>query len=250
MKVRRFSGESNPLFQRRVLVGLGVVAGASLLGYLLAVLVIFPAPPGEGGGLVPRVLDQSLEEAQAKLVAEGYRARLEGESAHPTAPAGTVIWQDPPPETIVPRGGLVRLTVSAGPEVIPVPDLVGLEVGLARTVLAQAGFRTVAADTVAAPSEPGTVVASRPAAGATRMPDDPITLVVSRGSADISVPDLVGLQRDEAMERLTRAGLFVGFVRQREMPGTRDGVVLEQRPSAGSRMARNGRVDLTLSRMP
>jgi serine/threonine-protein kinase len=250
MKVRRFSVESNPLLLRRVLIGLGVVAGASLLGYLLAVLVIFPAPPGAGEGSVPRVLDQTLEEAQSRLVAEGFRARLEGESAHPTVPSGTVIWQDPPPETIVPRGGLVRLTVSAGPETIPVPDLVGLDVGLARTVLVQAGFRTIDADTVAAPSDPGTVVASRPAAGATRLPDDPITLVISRGPADIAVPDLVGLQHAEALERLTRAGLFVGFVRQREMQGTRDGVVLEQRPSAGSRIARNGRVDLTLSRMP
>jgi len=231
-------------------VGLAVVAGASLLGYLLAVLVIFPAPTGASEGSVPRVLNQTIEEAQSRLVAEGYRARVEAESPHPTAPAGTVTWQDPPPETIVPRGGLVRLSVSTGPEMIPVPDLVGLEVGLARTVLAQAGFRMVDADSIAAPSDPGTVVASRPAAGATRLPDDPITLVISRGPADIAVPDLVGLQREEALVRLTRAGLFVGFVRQREMLGTRDGVVLEQRPSAGSRMGRNGRVDLTLSRTP
>jgi serine/threonine-protein kinase len=77
-----------------------------------------------------------------------------------------------------------------------------------------------------------------------------VTLVVSRGPADIQVPALRGLTRDQAGERLGAIGLRVGYVRYEDRPGARNGIVLEQRPGPGARLPRRGRVDLTLARAP
>jgi serine/threonine-protein kinase len=250
VKFRRFTPEGFPRLSRRVLIGLGVVAGASLLGYLLAAVVLFPAPIADTTVAVPSVLGQSYSSAEATLQAAGFRVRRESELPHPTALGGLVIWQDPPPDTRLPPSAVVRLSVSTGPEGSSVPDVVNLGVALARAVVLEAGFRLGGIDSVAALSAPGTVLATRPGLGVVRRPGDSVTLVVSRGPADIQVPALRGLTRDQAAERLAVLGLLVGYVRYDTRPGARAGVVLEQRPGPGVRLPRRGRVDLTLARAP
>jgi serine/threonine-protein kinase len=250
MRFRRFTPEGHLQVSRRLLVGVGVVAGASLLGYLLAAVVLFPAPMTETTVPVPSVLGQPFASAEATLQAAGFRVRRDAELPHPTALGGTVVWQDPPPDTRLPRSTVVHLTVSTGPEGAPMPDVVNLDLDLARAVLLESGFRVVGIDSVAALSAPGTVLATRPGLGVVRRPGDTVTLVVSRGPADIQVPALRGLTRDQAGERLATIGLRVGYVRFEDKPGARAGVVLEQRPNPGVRLPRRGRVDLTLTRAP
>ena len=238
------------MVSRRFLVGLAVIGGASLLGYLIAAVVLFPAPSSDGGGLVPSVIGQPFSSAEAMLQAAGFRVRREAEVPHPTALGGIVVWQDPPPEMRLPASAVVRLTISTGQEASVVPDVVNLDLELAKSVLREAGFRLGPIDSVASLTVPGTVLATRPGLGVVRRPGEEVTLVVSRGPADIQVPALRGLTRDQAADRLEALGLLVGYVRQEDRPGARAGVVLEQRPSPGVRLPRRSRVDLTLARTP
>src|SRR5256884_7543869 len=48
-----------------------------------------------------------------------------GSEPHPTAPQGTIVWQDPPPGVSAPAGLRVTLVSSEGPPKIPVPDVAG-----------------------------------------------------------------------------------------------------------------------------
>lgn len=250
MRFRRFSPEERPEARRRLLVLLAVVGGAALLGYVLAAVVIFPAPIADSTTPIPSVMGQPYASAEATLKAAGFRVRREAEQPHPTAMGGLVIWQDPPPDTRLEPGAVVRLTISTGPEGTPVPDVANLDLALAQAVIYEAGFRVTGVDSVAAAAAPGTVLATRPGIGVVRQPGDSVTLVVSRGPADIPVPGLRGLSRAEAAERLEAFGLVVGYVRFEDRPGARDGVVLDQRPGPGVRLPRRGRVDLILSRAP
>ena len=250
MRFRRHTPEANPLVRRRFLIGLGVVGGASLLGYLLAAVVLFPAPIADETTAVPSVLGQPYSSASETLESMGFRVRREAELHHPTARGGIVIWQDPPPEMRLPPSAVVRLTVSTGAEASLVPDVANLDLGLARAVILEAGFRVGGIDSVPALSTPGTVLATRPGLGTIREPGEPVTLVVSRGPADIQVPAVRGLSRDQAAERLESVGLLVGYVRQVDRPGARPGSVVEQRPNPGVRLPRRSRVDLTLARAP
>jgi serine/threonine-protein kinase len=217
---------------------------------LLAALVLFPAPSGNATIPVPSVLGQPFTSSEATLEAAGCRVRREGETPHPTALGGVVVWQDPPPDMQFPPSAVIRLTVSTGPEATLVPDVVNLDLELAKSVLREAGFRAGGIDSVASLAPPGTVLATRPGLGVSRKPGEMVTLVVSRGPADIQVPTLRGLTRDQAVERLEAIGLRVGYVRVTDQPGARPGVVLEQRPSPGVRLPRLSRVDLTMARTP
>src|SRR5207302_788130 len=82
--------------------------------------------------VVPRVLGLALEDASRQLRQAGFQIQDGGSESHPTAPQGTVIWQDPSPGVSAPAGLRVTLVSSSGPPKIPVPDVAGLDVALAQ----------------------------------------------------------------------------------------------------------------------
>jgi len=224
------------------------LAGAALLGYLLTAVWLFPEPMLASDPAVPRVLDLTQTEAEDRLIESGLRGRVVATEPHLTAPAGTVTWQDPPPAVEVPSGAVVQLTVSNGPPAVPIPDVVGLDAALAGDLLRAAGFEIGRVDSIAALSDLGTIVVTRPAAGVARPPGTGVVLVVSRGPAVIPVPNVVGLTHREAWNKLDQAGLHVGRVMARPTDAVEPGRVVEQRPAAGTRAPMEGRIDLIFSR--
>jgi beta-lactam-binding protein with PASTA domain len=88
--------------------------------------------------------------------------------------------QDPPAGTLAPRSTVVIVTPSAGQMLVAVPDLVGLEMNQAIKVLAAAGLKPGAIDSVIDREEDGGVVlGTRPSAGAGRMPGSTVDLIVN-----------------------------------------------------------------------
>jgi beta-lactam-binding protein with PASTA domain len=225
-------------------------AGAAVLGYLVTVVWLFPEPIQASDNPVPRVMDLPRADAIDRLSEAGFRGRVVETEPHPDAPSGTVTWQDPPPALEAPAGAVVRLTVSNGPPEIPIPDVVGLQTLLAREILQAAGFDVGRVDSIAALSDLGSIVVTRPGAGVARSPGTAITLVVSQGPAVIPVPSVVGLTHREAWDRLAEAGLKVGRVMTRPTDSMDPGRVVEQRPAAGTRSPMEGKVDLIFSRTP
>lgn len=224
------------------------LAGAALLGYLVTVIWLFPEPILATDTAVPRVLDLPRAEAEARLTEAGLRGRVVETEPHPDAAAGTVTWQDPPPAVEAPAGTIVRLTVSSGTPTRPIPDVVGLDKALAEEVLQAGGFEIGRVDSIAALSDLGTIVVTRPAAGVARAPGTSVSLVVSQGPAVIPVPNVVGLTHREAWEKLDDAGLHVGRVMARPTDAVEPGRVVEQRPAPGTRAPLEGRIDLIFSR--
>jgi serine/threonine-protein kinase len=223
-----------------------ILVSAGLLGYLLT-CVAYPAPLIPRDQAVARVLGLPLEQAQKELVAQGFKVKLEEEQADPVIPARHILWQDPAPETGLPPGAVVRLTVSSGPGTIYVPDVVSFEVEQGRQILETAGLRVTGIDTVSNSAEPGLILATRPGSGASRPPGGTVELVVSRGPADIRIPEVTGLKQEEAREKLEAAGLKVGTVTNRAARRNPVGVVLDQRPAAGVLAPQGARVSLVIS---
>ncbi len=233
---------------RRLVKQALIVAGAFVVGYLINVFVLFPGPLFEKVHAVPNVLDEGVTAARAKLEAQGLRSKVEDQRSDATAPKAAVIWQDPPPGTVVPPNTQISLTLSDGPTDLPVPDVAGMPRALAEKVLAAAGFKLGSTETVPAAPEPGVVVQTRPNAGVGRPAGAEIILVVSSGPAEVTVPGVLGVPLSVARERIELLGLEVGQVRNRTTPGRPDGLVLEQRPGAGSRVSRGAAVDLTVTK--
>lgn len=229
----------------RLRIGL-ILAGAALAGYMVT-CVAYPAPLMTRERQVARVLGLPRAAAEKELSEQGFRSKVEDEDADPVIPAGHVVWQDPPPETSLPRGTVVHLTLSTGPGPVTVPDVFSFDVDQARQVIDAAGLRIGGIDSIPSSSEPGLIIGTRPAIGSTREPGSSIDLLVSKGPADIRVPDVMGLRQEEARQRLEAAGLRVGTVTTQKARRNAIGIVLEQRPGAGVFSPHEGRVSLVIS---
>lgn len=224
--------------------------GALVTGYLTAYLVIFPAPLLPGHRELPRVLGLSQAEAQSLLDEASMRIQVSGTEPHLTAPQGTVIWQDPPPGLIAPENTDVTLVMSAGPPKIPIPDVTGLDGAIAQRLIQAAGLAVSRVDSLQAPLPRGVVMVSRPPGGSMLTPGGGVTLIVSRGAATISVPDLLGLAQADARSRLELEGLRIGAVTRQRTDNAAPGTVVAQRPAAGTLAASGTIVDIVVARSP
>ena len=165
---------------RRLLRDLGVIAAVATIGFIAAALWLSPVPVVATEREVPRLLGHDLDAARRELSALGYRVRIGDAREHPSARRGVVIAQDPPPTVAMPQGGTVEIVPSAGPAEAPVPDVVGLDAALASKILAAAGLRVGVVDSVLdRRGEIGTVLGTRPSAGAGRRSGEAVDLIVN-----------------------------------------------------------------------
>ncbi len=224
--------------------------GALLAGYLTAYLLIFPTPILHGRQVVPRVLGMSVQDASQQIRTAGFEVREGGGEPHPSAPAGTVIWQDPPPGVNAPAGLRVTLVVSAGPPKIPVPDVAGLDGSLAQRLVTAAGLTVAQVESIQAPTPTGIAIQTQPGAGSLLPPAAGVTVVVSRGAPTIPVSNLLGMSVSDARSRLETDGLKVGSVTRRRTAEANPGTVVGQKPAAGTLAAPGTVVDLIVARSP
>jgi serine/threonine-protein kinase len=166
---------------RRFVRDLGLVALTALLGYGITAAWMAPEKVATSDHSVPRVLQLPADRARAELTRLGFRIRTEGQRPSPDVPRGAVLWQDPPPETVLPPGSTVQLTVSDGPAPVTVPDVVGLSLPYAERILAAAGIKVGSVDTVRAAPEPGVVMSVQPPPGNGRPRGSSVDLLVSGG---------------------------------------------------------------------
>jgi len=166
---------------RRFVRDLGLVALTALVGYVITTVWMAPDTVDSSDHSVPRVLALPVDKARSELAGLGFRVRMEGQRTSPDVPRGAVLWQDPPPETILPPGATVQLTVSDGPASVTVPDVVGLSLPYAERILSAAGIKIGNVDTVRASQEPGVVMTVRPPPGNGRPRGSSVDLLVSGG---------------------------------------------------------------------
>jgi beta-lactam-binding protein with PASTA domain len=185
MRARRHVSPGVPLFQsgpwRGFLRDIGLILATFIVGYGLSSLWLSPGSMFSKDHSLPRVLELPEAKARQQLTELGFRPRLDGERPNDAFPAGTVIWQDPPPGTVLQPNSVVQLVLSAGPALVAVPDVIGLSVPQASKILTAAGVRVGSVDSSSAGPERGVVLATRPAAGVGRPRGAAVTLVVGRG---------------------------------------------------------------------
>ncbi|MGW1022429.1 Stk1 family PASTA domain-containing Ser/Thr kinase [Streptomyces sp. NPDC002577] len=90
---------------------------------------------------VPDVTGESVEEATADLEAEGLKAEIASARVNSEFDAGMVATQSPTADRQVAQGDTITLTISKGPVMVEVPDVVGDNVDDARQKLEDAGFQ-------------------------------------------------------------------------------------------------------------
>ncbi|HJR49454.1 MAG TPA: PASTA domain-containing protein [Gemmatimonadales bacterium] len=160
---------------------MGLVAFVALVGYLLSGYWVSPGAVFASEHAVPRVLDLPVADARERLGELGFRVRVDGERPNPVAPQGAVVWQDPPPETVMPPNSTVQLVLSGGPAPVNVPDVVGLSLPYAESIIEAAGLKLGRVDRVTSGQEAEVVLSVRPPPGNGRPPGSRVELLVSTG---------------------------------------------------------------------
>jgi serine/threonine-protein kinase len=154
---------------------------------------------------VPNVVGERVGRAQERL----QEARFETEVRRvndDTARPNTVISTKPEAGEEVERGSRVVLTVSRGPELVRVPQLVGVTESEAIQLIQEAEL------SVGTPSrarsdefEQGRVIEQSPDARSEVERDTAVDFVVSEGPATVLIPNVAGMEESEARQALSNA---------------------------------------------
>ena len=155
---------------------------------------------------VPSVTGQSLAAADQALTAAGLIPAKPTSETSASIPAGVVIATNPVAYTHWPKNKPVGLVVSAGP---PLPNLVGQQVAYAQAAASEDGF-SINQVTVTNSSQPAnTIVRQSPAPGTPVTSGEVVTVWVSQGPPGVTVPNVTGLNVNQAQQELAAAGFNV-----------------------------------------
>jgi serine/threonine-protein kinase len=192
---------------------------------------------------VPLVLGQTLDSARQELDGAGFKVDIDRRTD--AAPVNTVFRQVPSADTKAEKGSTVTLFVSNGPSTVKVPDVVGLPQQDAVKRVRRAHLRPTSESESSGSVSDGSVIRSDPGPGTAIERGSRVTLVVSSGPKEVVVPDVTGLDQDDAFARLEKLGLNVRS-RQRSSSEPADTVV-EQTPAGGLRVDEGATITLFVS---
>lgn len=205
--------------------------------------------PTVGVCIVPNLDGKTLAEAKSLIEAAGCTVGDIKDGGPPADPGdlGKVVGQDPAPNTSVPIGTPVDITI--GGPLCTVPSLSGLTPDQAKTALEQAGCKlgdiTTGPD---GPGDPGTITNQTPPAGDKVPTGTEVDVTIEpAGPASCIVPNLAGKTQAEAKAALEAAGCLLGDVTVGPNNPNLAGKVTDQSTKDGTSVPRGTEVDITVA---
>ncbi|WP_405901533.1 Stk1 family PASTA domain-containing Ser/Thr kinase [Streptomyces sp. NBC_00727] len=158
---------------------------------------------------VPDVEGVRLADAKRELKKAGLLPGMVTKEFSEDVGAGEVLRTEPGAGTERHPDSAVAIVVSKGSPV-DVPDVTGLSVDDATAALADEGLKAeVAPGRVHSPEDEGDIARQSPADGTEAAEGDTVRLTVSDGPRMVDVPDVVGMNADDAQAELEGAGFEV-----------------------------------------
>jgi len=235
-------------FATALLVSLLTSAGVSYT--VVRHFAAAPAPPAPAGPIeVPSIVGLKADQARQILDLRGLLLMLSEEREDAKVEAGAICEQRPLPGSQAARGTAVQAVVSRGQaKRAQVPSVAGGTGEAAAAQLQAAGLPVGViteqpSDTVAK----GLVVSTTPPAGTEVAPGTSVSLLVSRGSEAVEVPNVVHKGISRAKKMLLDAGLTVGATRFDYDEDYGGNIVLRQQPAARTKVAKGTPVDLEVN---
>jgi serine/threonine-protein kinase len=230
---------SNEKFEKGIVYDQDPGPGAKVdKGGTVTIFVSTGPPPVD----VPDVKGKQWPDAQQELTKAGL---VPVEVIVPGKTKGQVTATDPPAGKSVPKGTKVRVNVMSGPVQKSVPNVVGQTAAQATANLRNAGFNPnpnyVDSD---APS--GQVVRQTPAPGSSEPEGTSVTIFISNGPPQVSVPPVVGETTQQAITDLEAAGFKVNQQPVSVSDASQDGIVQSQNPDGGTQATKGQTVTIVV----
>lgn len=196
---------TGPQRERVIRILMTIILGIALVtGLFFGVRAIFHQVTTTA--TVPAVLEMNVKDAEELLTREGLKYE-EMFFNNENVKVNTVFVQKPEADTVVRKGDTVLLSVSSGPAQLTMPELMGMNMDEATTLVRNMGliptFERVISD-----SSQDTVVSQNPAAQTKVDKDTLVTITISGGKT--TVPVLKNMTLAEAEDALRQNGLKMG----------------------------------------
>ncbi|MFI9270046.1 Stk1 family PASTA domain-containing Ser/Thr kinase [Kitasatospora sp. NPDC052896] len=238
---------------------LAIAAVLILVGSFFVASVMFKGHSGGSGSAssqvtAPNLVGKSLTDATtaAQAVSSSLKVVQGPGTTCTNAGQNQVCQQNPAAGAQLPGNGTITVQLNSGPSQAAVPDVTGKSRDAATQALTAAGFQlgTVTyqnSDTVPQDS----VISQTPAGGTQADPTQPVTLVLSQGSGQIAVQNVVGQTTAAATQTLQGQGFTVNSTATTPATDpTTVGQVATQNPAAGAKAAKGATITLTIYAAP
>jgi serine/threonine-protein kinase len=182
--------------------------------------------------IVPYVIGSSVDDAKAALARRGLTNTPTTPDYRDDVDAGTVTSTNPGAYLKMMKSEPVQLAVATDPH-LKMRNVVGLDQGTATSQLQGDGLE-VAVQTASSRSQPaGQVLKQSPSSGDTAVRGDTVTLTVSSGPKQVTVPALLDAHHDDAVSELEDRGFAVVVDTATVTSSDQVGIVLAQDPAGG-----------------
>jgi serine/threonine-protein kinase len=208
---------------------------------------VFPSGVIPNDVKVPNVTGLMYDEAIQRLSQAGFKGEQGEQRFNNSAPKMTVLAQTPPPGAREAIGSSITLVVSGGQRTAAVPAVVGMTKIEAQALLEKEGFDVGDVTEASSDSPRGTVIETRPIAGAQVTVPNAISLVLSGGAVAIQMPPLIGRDVEEARQTLAQLGVRDVKVMWDPMALGAHGTVVGQGPVAGATLVPGSGVQLRVA---
>ena len=198
--------------------------------------------------LPDNLIGMSPDDARKAVEALGLKWDVNSSKvASDTVPEGKVAQTNPSPGSKVKTGQTITAYLSSGSNQVEVPDLSGMSQDQARSALKAVGLELGNVSTVDSDKEKDRIVAQDPDSDSTVKKGTSIAVSVSSGKpAQVEIPSVVGIGREDAEAQLKALGLTVTV---EEVTGTQPaGQVTAVEPGVGSKVDKNSTVKLKVSK--
>lgn len=199
---------------------------------------------------VPAVKGMSETEGYNTLRAAGFELQPIKRVYDAKVAEGVCVGTEPTAGASLPSGSQVTLVVSKGIETKAVPSVTGKTSSEAKKTLEDAGFKVKVTEDYSDTVGKGKVVSQDPDTGVVLQVGQTVTIVVSKGKNETTVPDTEGKTETEARDLIEAAGLQVAIVPSDAVEPSDVDHVVHQDPPGGSKVPYDTVVTITVAREP
>lgn len=202
---------------------------------------------------LPDITEMTLNEAERLLRSKRLRIVKDREKFDSNYPAGTVIFQNPPPFSKVKRGRRIYVTISAGEKHVTIPRIIGISERNAKFQLREAGLVVGEIYYEYSNYHPKGVVSGQ------SVPENDVVdaktvvdVTLSYGSdrpSKFYVPQTVGESFSSAKQHIRQAGMKVGRISYKIREDLIPGTVIQQSMKPEKAVPFGTKMDIIVSRL-
>ncbi|GAB6100692.1 Stk1 family PASTA domain-containing Ser/Thr kinase [Halanaerocella petrolearia] len=199
---------------------------------------------------VPNIIKRDIKQAKNKLNKHDLRLEVYYKAYNNEIKKNHVVSQSPKPNEVVKKNRVIEVVISKGAKLVKIPKLSNktlreakLELDKRELILGQVE-RTYSKEV---PKDH--IISQTPQVESNVKSETEVKLVVSKGRKprEVTVPSLVGLRREEGIDKLREKNLILGQVIKKKSLNYLKGRIIAQQPESGNKLLEGSTVKLIIS---